>query len=224
MDLGGIRMAPLPSLGWSPELRRELEGLHAGKWRTALVTGLQDQPLAEVKRSLAERLAGHLFYAPEPADGQPVSIPYEALGAARPNADAELDALFDRWLSVKWALSAGEWDAFARAVSELRPAPERLERFARTLEQEWTGLLLDEEAVHRLYGDRSPRRSWTQWRDWFRLFSDLAQRRMLELSLSREVMASLIQAIQYMRLHAGEKINQSDVAVRINMSRSYFSQ
>ncbi len=47
---------------------------------------------------------------------------------------------------------------------------------------------------------------------------------MLELSLSREVLLSLIHAVQYMRLHAGDKINQSDVALHISMSRSYFSQ
>ncbi|MFC4810218.1 response regulator [Paenibacillus sp. GCM10023250] len=221
---GGIRMAQLAPPGWTPELKRELEGLPAARWRTALVAGLEDRPLADVKRALGERLARHLFYAPEPADGRPAEIPYEALAKARPDADAGLDAAFDGWLAVKWALGAGEWDAFERALTDLRPAPERLDAFARALEQEWAGVLLDAEALRRLNADRAPRQAWAPWRDWFRLFADLAQRRMLELSLSREVMASLIQAVRYMRRHAGDKINQADVALHINMSRSYFSQ
>ncbi|MNR49106.1 HTH-type transcriptional activator Btr [compost metagenome] len=37
-------------------------------------------------------------------------------------------------------------------------------------------------------------------------------------------MFCLIRAVRYMKQHAGDKINQGDVAAYINMSRGYFSQ
>ncbi|MFC5649340.1 response regulator [Paenibacillus solisilvae] len=224
MDLGGIWMAPLSRSLPPAELNRELVSLHAGKWQAALVTGLQGHPFAEVKRTLSERLARQLFYESEPAAARLSTIPYETLRREQPASASEIETDFANWTSLKWALYSSDWEAFVQKVQLCGPDPERLAAFAESLGKNWNGLLLDEETNKRLYADLNRNRTWKQWKDWFRSFSDNAQRRMLELSLSREVLLSLIHAVQYMRLHAGDKMNQSDVALHINMSRSYFSQ
>ncbi len=217
-------MVPLTRSSTPAELRRELETLHAGKWQTALVTGLQNQPLTDVKRTLSQRIERYLFYISEPAAAELTTISYDALSREQPGSAADIDAVFTKWSSLRWALYPSDWDALVQKMLLCQPAPERLAAFADSLGKQWTGLLLDEETKKRLYADLNRNRTWKQWKEWFRLFSDTAQRRMLELSLSREVLLSLIHAVQYMRLHAGDKINQSDVALHISMSRSYFSQ
>lgn len=224
MDLGGIWLVPLTNSSSPAELRRELETLHAGKWQTALVTGLQNQPLTDVKRTISQRIERYLFYISEPAAAELTTISYDALSREQPESPADIEAVFAKWSSLKWALYPSDWEALVQTMVLCQPAPERLAAFADSLGKQWTGLLLDEETKKRLYADPNRNRTWKQWKEWFRLFSDTAQRRMLELSLSREVLLSLIHAVQYMRLHAGDKINQSDVALHISMSRSYFSQ
>lgn len=65
---------------------------------------------------------------------------------------------------------------------------------------------------------------WKEWKSWLSAAALLTQRRIAELSMSREVFGSLVRALVYMKQHAGRELNQDEVARRIGMSRSYFSQ
>ncbi|QYR21951.1 response regulator [Paenibacillus sp. sptzw28] len=223
ISLNGMWMAPLTHTPSREELKRELGGGASSHWQAALITGLTDKPLEVIKRTLAAKLGRYLFY--ESAQSPYiVSVTYEELEGMPEPSGADTEAAFSHWHSLKWAFYAEEWDAFIRKVRQLQPEPARIVNFAAALRKDWGELfrLEDEDAGFTISHGRS--RTWSEWKNDFRRFSDLVQRRMVELSFSKDVMLSLVRAVQFMRRESGSKINQNDVAHHINMSRSYFSQ
>ncbi|WP_138494571.1 response regulator [Paenibacillus pinistramenti] len=227
----GAWMVPLPRPLTPDEAQSGLGGAAGGRWLAALVTGLAGRPAGEMKALLARQLPKQLFYGLQRANEIAAVTAAELQSAqaaqrpAEPGAEQLTGEAFREWSGLKWALYDADWHDFVRRIAMLRPDGQHIRGFAAALLRDWgrtligspqDTALLAAEAQHMLL--------WSDWRVWFRRFADLVQRRMLELSFSKEVMYSLIRALLYMRAHAGEKINQADVAAVISMSRSYFSQ
>lgn len=221
IELGELWMSPLLHPLSQKELYHELLGL-SKRWRPILVTGMKDQLLSEVKRTMMDTLKETLFYTAI-VDGI-TNLSYEELKhSPTKEASKSIDSL-NRGSSMKWTLYEHEWDTFIQEVEREHPDPMHIAHFAEPLCKAWRGLLLTVEEAGRLHAELERNRSWSEWKEWFRRFSGHVQRRMVDLSLSKEVMHCLIRAVQFMNQHAGEKINQADVAGHVNMSRSYFSQ
>ena len=125
---------------------------------------------------------------------------------------------------LRWTLYVREWETFIGAVEQQRTAPARLEAFGRMLCQQWSGLLIETGEASQLAGHIAGLRTWSEWSSWLCCYADAVKRTMLRLGMTREIMLCLIDAIRYMRRHAGDKIRQTDVARHVNMSRSYFSR
>lgn len=209
---------PFPSEDWENEVKDQLDG----HWQTVLLTGLLDQPLDTINRTLSTKLTPMLFYAAD-CEG-PIRFTYAEIN--QPTAkmpEPDIDVL-ESSLDLKWALDHTEWELFIKRVWEQRPNAAAFAAFGHKLCHTWDGMLLNLEEK-KLFQDSMERNvAWAHWRSWLRKFSDQVQRRMVELSLTKEVMLCLVKSVIYMSKHAGEKINQVDVAAHINMSRSYFSQ
>ncbi|GMK41901.1 hypothetical protein PCCS19_49600 [Paenibacillus sp. CCS19] len=235
----GSRLIQLAAGAWltqpaSPytaaELERELGDRLLGSWRPVLMTGFEPCTVEEAGR-LVERssLLSRLFYAPE----QPGAISL-AIGDLKPqHAQSGLDGkqqadaipmVPEHWHALRWTLHTDEWKAMLTDAEHLMVQPEAWHAFASRLCADWSGLLFTADESKRLMEERDRNRTWRDWRDWLGRASSLVRSRMDELALSREVMGCLIGAVIYMRQRAGDKINQSDVAMHVSMSRSYFSQ
>lgn len=61
-------MSPLLHRFSIDESKRELKIQLSGRWQTALISGLRDQPLQELEEQLTAKLRRILFYHPEPED------------------------------------------------------------------------------------------------------------------------------------------------------------
>jgi two-component system response regulator YesN len=206
------------------ELRRELQAVLGGGWATALLEGVRDQPLKEIEEVLVRSVPQALFYYS--GEGGLPRLQYgelKAMAGREERAAAEEEPLVNA-RNLRWTLERGEWEVFIAAVLSRQPAQEAVAGFGRELLHSWSGLLLKPEEAGQLELAAYSNRNWCQWKSWLRQFSDQVQRRMIELGMSKEVMFCLITAVRYMRSHAGDKINQGDVAAAINMSRGYFSQ
>lgn len=227
-ELEGMWMAQLVHSPTQEELNRGLGSDLLKRWQVAVVTGIMDQSTEEIKRVLVAKLRHLLFY--NGSLDKPSRFSYSDLvqmdseSQARIQANVQPRDLIESGLGLKWTLYYPEWEAFVQGISEHRPDPKRVIAFAKSLCRDWGELLMSRTESEALRMDFGRYRNWSDWKGWLRRFADQVQRRMIELSLSKEVMIGLIRAIQYMRLHAGEKINQNDVSVHIHMSRSYFSQ
>lgn len=224
-------MTPLNQRFAEEEARREFKHVLGNRWRIALVSGLRDQGLQEVEAILGRTVHHALFYSggtEEPsrlhyADLRAMAAKTEDAGAAAGACLTE-EFVLQKALSLRWTLDRGEWETFTAAVQIQQPSAQQVAAFGQVLLQSWGGLLLKPEEKLVLEGAAEHCLNWEQWKRWLRQFSDDTQRRLIELNLSKEVMLCLIRAVRYMQTHAGDKINQSDVAAAVNMSRGYFSQ
>lgn len=229
VELEGMWMMQLVHLPSTDDLNRDFGGELLKHWQVAIVTGIKDLSLEEMKRVFVAKLRHLLFYIG--FLDEPTRLSYGDLVKMSSGSQTHLQAndqqphdAIDNWLSLKWALYYSDWEAFVQGISKHRPDPERMITFAKSLCVDWGELLMDRQDSGNLRTDMGRNRNWSDWKRWLRRFSDQVQRKMIELSLSKEVMMCLIKAIQYMRLNTGEKINQNDVSIHISMSRSYFSQ
>ncbi len=215
-------MTPLLSRFSDNETCRELKIVLGGRWQTALISGLRDQQLQEAEEVLGKTVRHALFYycgAEEPARldfGGLKRIAGERLPAG--------EDMLSEAQNLRWTLDREAWEGFTAGVQQRQPAQEQISAFSHLLLHDWSGLLLKAEEAAQLKASAPGNLNWGQWKSWLRQFSGCAQQRMLELGLSKEVVFCLIRAVRYMRTHAGDKINQGDVAAEINMSRGYFSQ
>lgn len=217
-------MSPLLHRFSEEELRRELKIQLSGRWQTALINGLRDHSVQEVEEQLTSKLRHMLFYLSAPDELSIMSFEELKMETAAPYFKQDEDHLFEQAENLKWTIDGSEWGKFVASVLLLKPRHDRFSAFAHSLLQNWSSLLLKPEDTVQLERDISYNLSWYHWKNWLRRFSDHVGRRMLELGLTKEVMSCLIRAVLYMKSHAGDKINQSDVAAVINMSRGYFSQ
>ncbi|WP_256757194.1 response regulator [Cohnella sp. WQ 127256] len=221
-ELGRMWMAQLVHTPTLEEISRDLGSEIHRRWQIAIVTGLEDQPLEDVRRTLESKLPLTLFYRANGAE--PVRISYDELTPAKSEMQKPIEQFMDNGLDLRWTLYAADWGDFLRIIEEQRAEPAEIIHFAETLCQEWVGVIVKQTDASVLLSDIKHNRNWADWKNWLRRFADLVQLRMIELSLSKEVMLCLIRAVKYMKLNAGDKINQADVAGHVNMSRSYFSQ
>ncbi|MFC4099310.1 response regulator transcription factor [Paenibacillus xanthanilyticus] len=218
LQAGRYWFIPLAEPMNEAEWQQEADKLHG--WRAALVTGLTGRSIGEFERALSEGMDAALFYA----EGRLQAIPtirYDTMAEAKGMAGKASFQFGDR---LAWALSSREFRTFAQRIEAERPSPAMLTSEAGKLLDEWQGLLVAPGEADELAAQLLGLRSWAEWQPWLRRFADCAQRRMVELSLSKEVMQCLIGAVQLMRAEAGNRINQHEVAARVGMSRSYFSQ
>ncbi|WP_188114660.1 response regulator [Paenibacillus sp. B2(2019)] len=217
-------MSPLLHRFSEEEGKRELKNQLSGRWQTALISGLRDQSLQELEEQLTTKLRHMLFY--HSSAEELTFLNYEELKKeiAVPHLKPAEADLFAQAQNLKWTIDGNEWENFVTNILLQKPRQDRFLTFAHSLLQSWSSLLLKSEDAVQLERDISFNLNWCHWKTWLRRFSDHVGRRMLELGLTKEVMSCLIRAVRYMQSHAGDKINQSDVAAEINMSRGYFSQ
>ncbi|RKP57148.1 response regulator [Cohnella endophytica] len=219
-EINRIWLAQLVHPPTQEDLNRELSRELLANWQVAIVTGLDDAALEDVRVTIGGKLPLYLFYQEDDME-VPARVAYGELSRIFRKPTGEANNL---GMGLRWTLYAGEWDNFVRAVDEERPEPAELIRLAEMLCRDWQGTLLTHRDAENLLSGFRRNRNWSDWRQWFKRYSEVIQLRMLDLSMSKEVMLCLIRAISYMKRNAGDKINQADVASYVNMSRSYFSQ
>lgn len=225
LQLSGKWLSPLSKRHSRDELRRELLKLPNSRWQTALITGLQGIALAELDELVNGSVKQAFFYAAQ--SGDPLTcLSYDGLVAERQSYSnrEQNQTLLQEAQNLKWALDQQEWQRLLSALVAQQPSPEAVAAFGYGLLGSWNGLLLHPSEEAELASEAAGCHTFNNWKCWLRRFSDHVQRRMLELGFSKEVQLCLIRAVMYMREHAGDKINQGDVAAHINMSRGYFSQ
>lgn len=215
-----LAVVPLVHPVLADELNRELPRISALRWQTVIVSGLEGRSVQEAKNALIRYLDNALFYRPDSA--YPASLDCSAL--LRCAASDGNSGWGQSYQDLKWAFCLPDWSSLIQYLEDNHPPSHSFQPWAEALCREWKGKLLSRTDGIQLEEAISLNKSWLQWKAWLRRFSDCAQRRMVELGFSKEVMLCMIRATLYMKLMTCDKINQSEVADHVKMSRSYFSQ
>lgn len=208
----------IPALGLE-ELR---DNLHH-EWEVAGIAPSDSHSRQEAEELIREKLEHFLFYAESPLPSPVALKELEQLHGSQ-DAAGDKEAFLAEWQQFKWLLYGKDWSAWNEKVALLRPDPSLLIGMMKELYNNWSSYMeWSAEDRARLEADMNPR----AWSDMAQTLSEMAlvvQRRLADLSLSREVVLCLVKALQEMRLHACDNLTQSDIAAKVNMSRSYFSQ
>ncbi|WP_139997067.1 response regulator transcription factor [Paenibacillus paridis] len=225
LELTGMWLIPLIHAVSEQELRRELALTLGRSWRSVKLTGLLDQPLDEIKQKLEQSMPLYVFYNYNSASAEGgACVGYAQLVQLAQLKAKQPSLVPSDGLELKWTLYSADWELFLRQVAEHYVLPDKLAQFGAELCTDWGRLLMTEKDVTYLQGEIDGLLSWEDWKVWLRRFSDTVQRRMLELGFSKEVMYCLIRAILFMKAEASVKLNQTDVADHVKMSRGYFSR
>ncbi|TLS52704.1 response regulator [Paenibacillus antri] len=192
-------------------------------WLLLRVASLTGKRRGTVHRGLRAYRSREYFYAYEPdhrfvdttAD-RLVSPPAEA-------AEAVALQLRDEWLSLEWLRE--EEAAFADRLRRLREArlpAARLETILFVVESEWS------RVFSAVAGERPPLperlEHWNVAEEWFRDVRRWTAEATGASLYSADVAAAVMKAIAIVKDEWNGPLLAADVAKRVNMSRSYFSQ
>ncbi len=208
---------------------RELPSSLTARWLPILLAPTDKLSQADAEALIARVLLKLLFYGSVtiPQSGMPMELLEEEAARVRNGeADHASQAIADQLAQMRWLFYAKDWKRLSETIETAQPDPVKLIEWADSLVEDWTLYCeWDADADIRTVGKPdSPPQSWKQVRNWLSDLAAALQRRMVELSLSREVVVCLLQAIAYMKRNAVSDLNQNTVAKQVGMSRSYFSQ
>ncbi|MBO9597883.1 MAG: helix-turn-helix domain-containing protein, partial [Cohnella sp.] len=202
--------------------------LHA-RWRPMMLAPSDRLSQGDAETLIARALPSLLFYGAVsiPQSGLPLeTLAEEAAQARNGEADGTLQAISDELAQMRWLFYGKDWKRLVELIEAGQPDPVRLIELAGGLAEDWT-LYFEWESdadSRTAWKPEQPPQNWRQVRNWLSDMAAALQRRMVELSLSREVVVCLLQAVAYMKRNAASDLNQNTVAKQIGMSRSYFSQ
>jgi len=163
-----------------------------------------------------------LFYGYHPSVACMEADAGEILGKEKEEAGYPVERIKESWEGSDWIYEAS---AFERQLSELKAIampPVRLARIFYSLADEWNRLyarILPEPIT---IEDFFP--NWHRFEQWLVAARDRIRQANGKPLFSAEIQNSIMKAIHLAKQHYSESISASEMAQRVNMSGSYFSQ
>lgn len=201
---------------------RELPAHLAEEWRAVRIVSAGRPSVKEAEAVIGRHLLSYLFYGQEREANVPVRL--EDLQPVAEPSEQALNEAFDEWLELRWLVYGEEFKRLIRRIEEWRPDPERIRAFGRRLVADWAPYFGWEADRGARLEALSNMRSWKEGKSWLADAALGVSQRMAELGFSREVFASLVKSLLFMKSRACASLNQEEAARHAGMSRSYFSQ
>jgi len=191
-------------------------------WSVMKLTGIKGEKRSDVHHAVRRYMLHEYFYDTA-SDAIRFDRQLEHIRSVPPDVpDEQLAQLKEQWLSLRWILQD---DSFERAVRDLERSRLPLQELIRLLtmvEDEW----------RRIYGAVAecalelPNRlgSWREAERWLRSLRQSADEAAGRSSVSKEVMNGIYAAVRIVHAEMDQHLYAVDVAKRVGISRSYFSQ
>ncbi|UUZ85322.1 response regulator [Paenibacillus sp. P26] len=202
---GSARLPKLPA-GWVPV---ELSGLRS-------LTG------KEVYRRLKEFRERELFYEYDPERGAASLSIQEGERKPMSGEAEELTLLKQLWSSPNWIHQDAYFHNLVAELRQLRLPEAKLFGPLYALSDEWNRLFYPVSRAR-----IGPPPSFTFWYEaeaWLHKVREEIRRASGRSNLSPEVAECVLKAVSIIREEAGTQVTVAEIARRVNMSRSYFSQ
>jgi two-component system response regulator YesN len=194
-------------------------------WLLLRVAGLSGKRRTAVHRWLRAYRAREYFYAYEPDHGY-VEATADQLASPSPDpGESVASSLRDEWLSLEWLRE--EEAAFADRLRRLRDArlpAARLSTILFVVESEWSRVFAAVPSERARPPLPEPLEHWSGAEAWFRDVRRWTAEATGASLYSPEVAAAVMRAIAIVKDEWNGPLLAADVAKRVNMSRSYFSQ
>ncbi|MEK3914502.1 helix-turn-helix domain-containing protein [Paenibacillus sp. FSL H7-0331] len=206
------------------ELVKTVEGMALRRWQGMYITGLEGRSIENVSGLLAQALHNRVFYTVRPGTGLMRTTLADLERRYGSNRTHAVASCLTNWVHLRWALNKSEWERLLEETEAVHPDFYQLRLSMQRLLTDWEPLFHWHKNAPQLIAAIKKNQYWYEWRSWTAELSAYAQLKTYELSVTAEVMTSLIRSIQLMRDNLGSDLTQEAVAKEVNMSRSYFSQ
>jgi two-component system response regulator YesN len=203
---------------------QELQNRLGRNWDVVGIAASDRSTKQEAEAHIREGLEHYLFYSSGPLSSPIALNELEELRKTGEDSGIEAQLQAD-WRQFKWLLYGKEWSAWNERVASLRPVPSFVIGLVEELHHNWMLYMeWSPEELARIKAAGLKPREWAELEHTQSEMALVVQRRLADLSLSREVVLCLVRALQDMKRQACKSLTQTDIARGVNMSRSYFSQ
>ncbi len=138
------------------------------------------------------------------------------------HAPHNLEEIRSGWISADWIYDDALFRNMLQELKAMRLPPVRLARIFYTISDEWNSLYL--QILERPIAIEDFFSSWHDFEEWLSETRERIQLANMKPQFSKEIQNSILRAVNLAHLHLNEPISASDIAGRVNMSVSYFSQ
>ncbi|HZG88098.1 helix-turn-helix domain-containing protein [Paenibacillus sp.] len=187
------------------------------------VAGTAGRSVAELRRAVRLFKDQRLFYEYRPEQAA-IELDWPTLSTA-PSASAaeeEVAALHERWLSLEWIQDEAAFKRLADDTKAARLLSPRIVSLLYMIESEW----------QRIFAHVTERRLpaptvvdvWYEAEQWLCGLRALTADTTQNGSLSSEVQSAVLKAVHIVHTEWDQPLHAADVARRVNVSRSYFSE
>ncbi|OAS83057.1 MULTISPECIES: response regulator transcription factor [Metabacillus] len=135
--------------------------------------------------------------------------------------EVKITKLKEQWLSLAWVQQTSEFEKLLKEMKALHLPKTRLVNLLYFLVNEWIRIYNHVIAKLELPDEMS---CWYDVENWFYSIRDLLNESMGNNLFSSDVQKSIMKSVRIIHEELACPVHASDIAKRVNMSRSYFSQ
>ncbi|WP_199616120.1 response regulator transcription factor [Paenibacillus alkalitolerans] len=202
------------------ELTERLSG-HAG-WTVMKLQGLSGQKKSFIHRLLRGYRQKDFFYDYDPSE-RFFEKSVESMQAGHPAADEESFAsLKEQWLSLEWIHQEELYNKLRDQLQMQRLPVPRIVQLLYLLENEWNRVYSSVAKKSIVQPERID--SWHEFESWLQSVRGFTAQITNQAQYSQEVADCIMKAVKIVQEEMDKQLFAVDVARRVNMSRSYFSQ
>ncbi|MCM3782299.1 response regulator [Neobacillus mesonae] len=194
-----------------------------GKWKMLRITQAQGMMLTELVRLLQHYTKKDLFYDVDLGAQNPMEKSVQQLHALLSESSHDhMDSIKKGLHAFHWIYDDHSFDSLLTQLREARLPIAKLLQLLYGFSLDWNRLFtMYEQTVIALPDTFSCFREVV---DWMKSFRDIALELSGRLELSREVSSSILAAVTIVHNELHSSLFALDVAIRVNLSRSYFNQ
>lgn len=191
-------------------------------WMLLRLEGLKGENRSVVHRLLRRYRQKDFFYDYD-SSSKIISKSINELGCEPPvTSEEEAESLKDRWLSFKWIQHDSLFEQLLNELKKMRLPATKLLHLLVMLENEWNRIYRSVTSCRMEAPETIS--SWQEVENWLRAVCELTVKAISKQPYSQEVTDCVMKAVKIVQEEMDQQVFAVDVAKRVNMSRSYFSQ
>jgi len=225
VDEGSWFFSCMPGEDLKLKVEQFLEEPALRQWVIVQVKGLQDIQTSDL-RSLIKKYIGHSFFYCFNRESRlyEVNLATELSPQEERANEGDLQAGEKAWASLAWIHDDGMFASLLQQTKQERPTQALLGHRFYSIFVEWSKMLDTGYQTAALIEHFERLQFWEDWTDWLEQTRTLMRQHLRKRIYSDEMVQSVMRAVEIMNQSIGSEIKQNEIAKRVNVSRSYFSQ
>ncbi len=193
------------------------EALREGVIDYILKTQLETEEMGTVLGRIVQRMSVENM-----SSKQENNIPY---GLSNKLTQEDIHKLIKRWHSTEWLFNDYKYDELITEIYRVAPSMDVMESvfYSAITEWEYTLPFIPDKINWLKSNDKKSINSLQAWMERLKEIRQAINEELCKPQYYKEIVASIMKAVEYINNNEGMLLKQEDVAKYVNMSRSYFS-